>query len=547
MTEKFDYLVIGSGIAGLTFALKVADTGTVAIVTKKRDTESSTNYAQGGIAAVFNPQDSFDRHIEDTLKTGSGLSHPQAVNTLVQEGPERVLEMFQIGVNFTAQAGSDGKVDFDLGREGGHSINRIVHAKDHTGQAVEKALVEACKKHTNIKFFENHYALELLTDDQKEECFGVMALSSPGREMVNFLSRITLLCTGGTGRIYLHTTNPTIATGDGIAMAYRAGVLLGNLEFMQFHPTALYHHEADSFLISEAVRGYGGILRNYSGERFMERYHPDKELAPRDAVARAIDSEMKKRGEPCVFLDVTHLDAYALRRNFPFIYENCLKYKIDITRDPIPVVPAAHYICGGVVTDLLGRSSMKRLFATGEVAMTGVHGANRLASNSLLEALVFSHRAAIHARNHLSYWKTPDYSPPGFQGNVGYDEDEILITHDLIEIQRLMWDYVGIVRSNIRLQRAYERVKLIASDVENFYRNEPLTESLVELRNVATVAELVIRCALFRKESRGLHYNVDYPQTDDHNWKCDTIISRQGLESSNKGIVDEGEDIIASI
>ena len=537
MTENFDCLVIGSGIAGLTFALKVADTGSVAIVTKKGDTDASTNYAQGGIAAVFAPDDSFDRHIEDTIKTGCRLSHPEAVETVVREGPDRVVELFNLGVDFTPSSGGSGGKRFDLGREGGHSINRIVHARDHTGQMVEKTLVEACEKHPNIEFFENHYVLDLITDSEGDECMGAEVLSSDQRKVVNFLSRITLLCTGGIGRIYLHTTNPTIATGDGIAMAYRAGATLGNLEFMQFHPTTLYHHDADSFLISEAVRGYGGILRNMSGERFMERYHPAKELAPRDIVARAIDSEMKKRGEHCVFLDVSHLDPDGLKRSFPHIYENCLKFKIDFTKYPIPVVPAAHYICGGVMTDLNGRTSLKRMYATGEVAMTGVHGANRLASNSLLEAVVFSHRAAVHARNCLQDFKAPEHKPRDFDGDVGYDEDEILITHDRIEIQRLMWDYVGIVRSDMRLQRAFERVNIIAEDVEKFYRTQPLTESLVELRNIATVARLVVKSAQYRKESRGLHYNVDHPDTDDSNWKHDTIMSSEGVLGRGLGVI----------
>ena len=530
MIHKYDYLIIGSGIAGLTFALKVADSGKVAVVTKKERADSSTNYAQGGIASVFDPNDSFERHIEDTIRSGCGLSHPEAVETIVREGPERVRELYTLGAEFTAGKDSSGEPVFDLGREGGHSVNRIVHARDYTGQAVETTLLGACAEHPNIYFFKHHYALDFLLDEGGENCLGVCALNSDERRVVYFMSKVTLLCTGGLGRIYLHTTNPSIATGDGIAMAYRAGAVLGNLEFTQFHPTTLYHPEANSFLISEAVRGYGGILRNSEGERFMERYHPDKELAPRDVVARAIDSEMKNSGDPCVYLDVSHLEPEGLKRNFPHIYDNCIKYKLNITKDPIPVVPAAHYICGGVLTDLNGRTSLKRLYATGEVAMTGVHGANRLASNSLLEAVVFSHRAAIQARKSAGDYIIPD-SLPGeeYNGRVGYDEEEILIAHDLIEIQRLMWDYVGIVRSSMRLQRAYERVKIIAEDVEKFYIEQPLTESLVELRNIATVAELVIRCAQFRKESRGLHCMVDWPERDDEKWGRDTIIKNGGI------------------
>ena len=526
MIYKYDYLVIGSGIAGLTFALKVADTGSVAIVTKKGRADSSTNYAQGGIASVFSSQDSFEQHISDTIRTGCGLSQSDAVETIVREGPERVQELFDIGVNFTTSVDSFGQTAFELGREGGHSVNRIVHAKDFTGQAVEKILLDMCSEHPNIEFFKNHYALDFLLDDSGEKCLGASVLSYAEREVVYFLSKVTLLCTGGIGRIYLHTTNPSIATGDGIAMAYRAGVTLGNLEFMQFHPTTLYHPKANSFLISEAVRGFGGILLNSDGERFMKQYHDDGELAPRDIVARAIDSEMKQRGAECVFLDLSHLDKEAVRESFPHIYDNCMKYKIDITKDLVPVVPAAHYICGGVVTDLQGKTSMEQLYATGEVAMTGVHGANRLASNSLLEAVVFSHRAAGDARVNISRYRIPkEFEPVEFPQGVGYDKEEILITHDLIEIQRLMWDYVGIVRSVMRLQRARERVDIIAEDVERFYRSQPLTESLVELRNIATVAGLVVRCAQMRKESRGLHYILDYPERDDENWKKDTIIN----------------------
>ncbi len=527
MAEYFDFLIIGSGIAGLTFALKVADTGTVAIVTKKEDTESSTNYAQGGIAAVFASDDSFEKHTYDTMKAGAGLSHYDAVETIVREGPVRVRELFELGVEFTTKANSG---DFDLGREGGHEVNRIVHAKDFTGQAVEKALVENCKSHRNIRFFEDHLALDLLLDSRKRSCLGAVVMSPLERKLKNFYAKATLLCTGGSGQVYPHTTNPSIATGDGLAMSYRAGAVLGNLEFMQFHPTSLYHPKARSFLISEAVRGFGGILRNTGGERFMERYHRDKELAPRDVVAWAIDTEMKRRGEPCMFLDVTHIEAGRLTDRFPKIYAQCLRHNIDITRDLIPVVPAAHYICGGVLTDLYGRTSLKRLFASGEVAMTGVHGANRLASNSLLEAVVFSHRAAEKARELVRDFKSRrSYTSENAKEAVT-DSDEILITHDRREIQNLMWDYVGIVRSLMRLQRAQERIKTISKDVEDFYRANPLTESLVELRNIATVAGLIVKCAVHRRESRGLHILVDHPDRDDANWKRDTIVTKRGIE-----------------
>ncbi|MBL7191944.1 L-aspartate oxidase [bacterium] len=527
MCQKYDFLVIGSGIAGLTFALKAADAGSVAIVTKKEDTESNTNYAQGGIASVFDNDDSFEKHIQDTLTAGCGLSHGDAVETIVKEGPKRVEELFKLGVEFSTHLEKD-KIVFDLGREGGHSTSRIVHAKDYTGQMVEKALISACYQNPNITFFQNHFALDLLTDESGESCIGAWVLNQAERKVYTFLAKITLLCSGGTGHVYLHTSNPAIATGDGLAMAYRVGAELANLEFMQFHPTTLHHPDAKSFLISEAVRGFGGYLRNSKGERFMEQYHPQAELAPRDIIARAIDHEMKKSGQPCVYLDVTHIDADRLKERFPRIYQNCLNYKLDMSVDWIPVVPAAHYICGGVLTDLNGRTSVNRLYATGEVAMTGVHGANRLASNSLLEAVVFSHQAAIDTKERLKQEKIniiDDY--PAFDGEVDVDMEEILISHDRKEIQSIMWDYVGIVRSDLRLRRARERISLIYQDVIEFYREFPLTESLAELRNIALTAKLIVECAESRKESRGLHYNTDYPDRDDEHWKHDTLIIKK--------------------
>ncbi len=529
-----DFLVIGSGIAGLSFALKAADYGSVAIITKKEKAESNTNYAQGGIAAVVDQHDSFDSHVADTLAAGAGLCHRDAVEMMVHEGPAAIEELVSWGAEFSRD--TSGLV---LGREGGHSRSRIVHAKDRTGREVERALLEAIKSHPDITTYEDHLAIDLLTEHQlgrdaelratKKHCWGAYALDVPGGKVKTFLAKVTVLCTGGCGQVYAHTTNPDIATGDGIAMAYRAGALLANLEFMQFHPTTLYHPAARSFLISEAVRGFGGILRTRDGEAFMERYHPMKDLAPRDIVARAIDAELKRRGEECVYLDLTHLPAEAIRERFPYIYERCLEYKIDMTAEPIPVVPAAHYMCGGVATDLFARTSIIGLYACGETACTGVHGANRLASNSLLEAVVFARRAWENARDFISEQQRFRFPPlPDWNDEGTFDHEEwVLISHDWEEIRSLMWDYVGIVRSGLRLDRALRRIHLIAEEIEDFYKRATVTEGLVELRNLATVALLIIRAARHRRESRGLHYTTDYPKSDDRRWQEDTLIDRQ--------------------
>jgi len=533
LAHMSDFLVIGSGVAGLSFALRAAEKGTVVLLTKKERVESNTNYAQGGIAAVFSPDDSFDFHVQDTLKAGVGLCHADAVDLIVREGPERIRDLEQWGVHFSHR--DEKGHPFDLGREGGHSKNRIVHAKDRTGQVLELGLLEKVRDHRNIEVSENHVAVELITEhhlmgggktqENTIHCWGAYALNVKTGEVEVYLSKATLLASGGTGRVYLHTTNPSIATGDGTAMAYRAGAAVANLEFMQFHPTSLYHPQGDSFLISEAVRGFGGILRTRDGEAFMKKYHAMADLAPRDIVARAIDAEMKKRGDMCIYLDVTHLDAEKVRDRFPQINERLLSLKIDMTREPVPVVPAAHYMCGGVLTDLEGRSTIQGLFVTGEAACTGVHGANRLASNSLLEALVFSYNASRSAFEYAkdSEIKLPAIPPWNDKGT--YDHEEwVLISHDQREIQRLMWDYVGIVRSDERLHRAGRRINLIAEEIENFYKKTKVTAPLLELRNLSCVAGLIIRSALFRKESRGLHYTTDYPVTDDSRWLGDTVI-----------------------
>lgn len=519
-----DFLLIGSGIGGLTFALKVADYGTVAIVTKKSDQESNTNYAQGGIAAVVSDKDSFQSHIEDTLMAGAGLCRRKVVEEVVRRGPECIQQLAEWGTHFSAREGDDKSLA--LGREGGHSHARIVHASDLTGAEVERSLLEQINSHPNIRLFPHHQAVDLIVNDQ-HRCLGAYVLNPETGQVRTFSARVTLLATGGCGHVYQHTTNPEIATGDGLAMAFRAGAPVANLEFMQFHPTALYAPEARSFLISEAVRGFGAVLLTRSGDRFMKRYHPSWELAPRDVVARAIDSEMKLSGDPYVLLDLTALDPEKVKTRFPNISKRCLEYRIDVTREPIPVVPAAHYMCGGVKTDMDGRTSIAGLYASGEVACTGLHGANRLASNSLLEALVISARAAGAAAEEIQTAPpTPKEMPPWDKGGSLNNEEWVLISHDRLEIQRLMWDYVGIVRSNQRLELARKRVGLISDGIESFYQNTAVTEGSVELRNLALVARLIIRSAQRRKESRGLHYNTDYPERDDRHWRRDTILSR---------------------
>jgi L-aspartate oxidase len=529
MTHRYDVLVIGTGIAGLSYALKAARLGSVAIVTKKERAESNTNYAQGGVAAVMSQIDSFDAHVQDTLATGMGLSHRDAVETMVREGPDRLRDLIAIGAQFT-YAGSQ----LDLGREGGHSANRIVHARDFTGREIERALLHAVTTDPNITVCENHVGLELITEHHLHgpsatgpiHCWGAYVLDTQERRIDTFLAHVVMLATGGLGQVYLHTTNPPIATGDGVAMACRAGATIGNMEFIQFHPTTLFNSGSPSFLISEAVRGFGAMLRAANGDEFMHLYDPRKELAPRDIVAYAIDTELKKRGDDHVLLDLRHLPADQVRDKFPHIYNTCLeKYKLDITREPVPVVPAAHYSCGGVVTDIDGRTSIGGLFASGEVSMTGVHGANRLASNSLLEALVFSDRAARVAAELLRKKGNalPDVGPWDDSGTFN-SEEWILIAHNRREIQQIMWDYVGIVRSNLRLERALRRMELIRAEVEDFYKRTRVTEGLIELRNLAQCATLVIRSAMIRKESRGLHVTTDYRERNDAAFMRDTIL-----------------------
>jgi L-aspartate oxidase len=475
--------------------------------------------------------DSFDIHIDDTLSAGSGLSHEAAVRFMVKNGPAAIEKLLSTGVEFSKTS----LKTLDLNREGGHSRKRIVHARDYTGREIERALLQNAKNHKNIQILENHIAIDLITEHQTEErdysrgihCWGAYVLDVMENRVRIVSAQTTLLSTGGCGQVYLHTTNPLIATGDGIAMAYRAGAKIANVEFMQFHPTSLFKEGSDAFLISEAVRGFGAILRDKDGNSFMKNYHKDAELAPRDIVARAIDREMKKSGEPCVYLDLTHKKSETIKSRFPSIYNKCLDFQVDIAKEWIPVVPAAHYMCGGVVVDMNGCTTINGLFACGEVAFTGVHGANRLASNSLLEAVVFTDPAVRKASEYLKNIKinVPDIPPWNPDGTFNQDE-WVFLVHDRHVIREVMWDYVGIVRSDFRLARAARRLDVIASEVEEFYKKTVVTNDLIELRNIATVAKLIVRSALGRKESRGLHYNTDFPDRDDKLWKHDTYLSK---------------------
>ncbi|MBW2650997.1 MAG: L-aspartate oxidase [Deltaproteobacteria bacterium] len=533
MEKEYDFLVLGSGIAGLCFAIKASDLGSVAVVTKKDKVESNTNYAQGGIAAVTDDADSFESHINDTLKSGAGLCREDVVRFVVTEGPERIKELIEWGVHFTKtkDGGPDG---YDLGREGGHSRRRVLHAEDLTGREIERALIEKAASKKNITIYENFFSIDLicrskLTGEKgaKDRCLGAYVYDADKNVVHTFRAKFIMLATGGSGKVYLITTNPDIATGDGVAMAYRAGAEIANMGFIQFHPTCLYHPDAKSFLISEAVRGEGAVLKLRDGSTFMEKYHSMGALAPRDVVAKAIDTELKKSGDEYVLLDITHMDKEFLVKRFPYIYNRCLEFGTDMAVDPIPVVPAAHYQCGGVLVNHFGETSIDGLFACGEVTCTGLHGANRLASNSLLEALVFAHRAFKKAGELLPAVEKDSISIPPWDPKGATESDEsIVVSHNWDEIRMCMWNYVGIVRSDKRLERAKRRIDMITREIEEYYRNFTITTNLLELRNIATVAGVIIECSRLRKESRGLHYNLDYPERDDVNWVKDTVVKK---------------------
>ncbi len=524
MSEHYsDFLVVGSGIAGLSFALKAASLGKVLIITKSNEDESNTKYAQGGVAVVIDESDSFANHIKDTHTAGDGLCDPAVVQHVIEEGPERIAELIAYGTSFDKEASGG----YDLAKEGGHSAHRILHYKDITGYEIERALLERVHAHPNITILTHYFAVDLITQhhvgkhvDKRSadiECYGIYALNTATGLVEKFLSKSTLMATGGAGHVYSSTTNPTIATGDGIAMVYRAKGKVRNMEFIQFHPTALFNPAVyPAFLISEAVRGFGGILRRADGTSFMEDYDERGSLAPRDIVARAIDVEMKKSGLEYVYLDITHRNREDILAHFPNIYEQCLKIGVDMCTDLIPVSPAAHYLCGGILVDNHGATSIKQLYACGECSSTGLHGANRLASNSLLEAAVYAHRIFKDVESKFPSLEYRRDIPAWDDTNTVLSNEDILVTHNLRETQKLMSDYVGIVRSDFRLDRAMRRLGLLHDETESFYKNTRLSVKLCELRNVIQVAYLVVKSAMARRESRGLHYTTDYPNHADH-------------------------------
>lgn len=542
MTKKYDFLVIGSGIAGMSFALKVAHKGKVAILCKTEMEEANTHYAQGGVASVTKPTDEFEHHVIDTLIAGDGICDEAVVRKVVEGAPEQIKQLVSWGVDFDKNE----KGDYDLHKEGGHSDFRILHHKDNTGEEIQKSLIKAVKSHPNIDVYDQHFAIEIITQHHlgqlvkhttpNIECYGAYVLDIRTNHVHTFLSKITMMATGGIGNIYQTTTNPPVATGDGISMVYRAKGLVEDMEFVQFHPTALYHPgDRPSFLITEAMRGYGGILRNKKGEAFMKKYDSRGSLAPRDVVARAIDNEMKITGDEHVYLDVTHKDPETTKREYPTIYNKCLSIGIDITKEYIPVAPAAHYLCGGIKVDMNARTSIHNLYAAGECSRTGLHGANRLASNSLIEAVVYADAAAKDALKYLPSISWNEEIPEWNDEGTSLNEEMVLITQSEKEVNQIMNAYVGIVRSNLRLKRAYDRLEILYRETENLFQRSVVSKEICELRNIINTAYLVIKAASQRKESRGLHYTIDYPKKNSHMNLYDTDeLLRMGESQNNQ-------------
>lgn len=526
--HRTDVLIIGSGAAGLSVALYLAPYCKVTVLSKTALAEGNTLYAQGGVSVVLHEEDSIDSHVNDTLRAGAGLCDPDIVRFVVGNGAGRVHDLIGMGVDFTKAEGPGGISRYHLTREGGHSHRRVIHAADATGRAIEDTLVARVLAHPNITVFESHLALDLITGKklglETNRCYGAYVFDRSKQNVTPFAARAVVLATGGAGKVYRYTSNPDVATGDGIAMAWRAGCRAANMEFIQFHPTCLYHPLATSFLITESMRGEGGKLILPNGERFMERFDPRGELAPRDIVARAIDHEMKRMGTECVYLDMTERSPEFIRDHFPTVHARCEELGYDITRAPIPVVPAAHYTCGGVVTDRLGRTDLRGLYAVGEIASTGLHGANRMASNSLLECLVFARSAGDHIRETVMDLPAPAALREWDESRVTDSDEEVVVTHNWGELRRFMWNYVGIVRSTKRLQRARHRVEMLQGEIAEYYGNFRVSANLIELRNLVVCADLIIRSALTRKESRGLHYSLDYPETDETRPPRNTVL-----------------------
>ena len=531
MQHNTDILIIGGGAAGLSLALRLAGTHHISLISKGILREGSTLYAQGGVAAVLDPNDSIESHVQDTLAAGANLCNEEVVRFTVEHGAESIEWLIQQGIEFTRTGNN---TDYHLTREGGHSQRRIIHAQDASGRAIETTLEHKVRTHPNIDIYEHHNAIDLITSakmggNNSNTCLGAYILDRKFNRVEVFQAKHTVIATGGASKVYLYTTNPDTSTGDGIAMAWRAGCRVANMEFNQFHPTCLYHPDAKSFLITEAVRGEGGILRLPDGSPFMKKFDKRAELAPRDIVARAIDHEMKRLGTECVYLDISHKPAKFISRMFPTIYQRCLEFGIDITKEPIPVVPAAHYTCGGVVTDINGQTDVDQLYAIGETAFTGLHGANRMASNSILECLVFAQSASKHILEQENN-KTDNIELPSWdESRVTDSDEEVVVTHNWDELRRFMWDYVGIVRTDKRLKRAKSRVNLLLKEIDEYYGNFRVTSDLLELRNLAMVADLMIRSAIERKESRGLHYTLNYPDLNEEHEAKNTLLQPTGF------------------